>query len=405
MPAQIPFDTMKKEKIQKIHVWKESMPMRKWTAGIALLLTAVLAGCGSQENGEKSQNSKENTKTVKEESSDSRDETRVIVDGTGREVEIPGKVDSIVCVNVTTLRYTCYMQAQDLVVGVEDYEQKQNISRPYNYVNYELFKELPVIGSNGEQYIEEIIAADPDVIMMSVFGDSDADDLQETTGIPVVLVPGSDKMLDENAKETFRVMGEVYGKEERAKELTDYLDEIKEDLQARTAEVSEEEKPTVYVGGVSFKGAHGFEGTEAFYGPFDAINAKNPADETGQTGPFNIDLEQVLTWNPDVIFVDFNGLALINENYKVNPDYYKQLKAVQEGRVYSQISFRSSASNLDTALADTYYAGTILYPEQFADINPEEKADEIFNKLLGTDFYKDLKENGYEFRQIQIGEE
>ena len=56
------------------------------------------------------------------------------------------------------------------------------------------------------------------------------------------------------------------------------------------------------------------------------------------------------------------------------------------------------------ALADTYYAGTVLYPEKFADVNPAEKADEIFEKLLGEKFYDTLKENGYEFRQVQIGE-
>ena len=111
-----------------------------------------------------------------------------------------------------------------------------------------------------------------------------------------------------------------------------------------------------------------------------------------------------MAWNPDVIFVDFNGMELIKQHYAENPDYYNQLKAVQEGKVYSQISFRSSASNLDMALADTYYAGSVLYPEKFADINPEEKADEIFEKLLGQKFYDTLKENGYEFRQVQIGE-
>lgn len=376
---------------------------KKFAAGMAVFLAVAMTGCGAQSGTDTEKNGGKNAET--EVKADEKDGTKVLTDGAGREVKIPEKVESIVCLNVGALRYTCYMQAQDLVVGVEDYEQKQNMARPYNYVNYELFKELPVVGSNGEHYTEEIIAADPDVIVMSFYDDTDADALQETTGIPVVLVPGSDCMMDENAYETFRIMGEVYGKEERAEELTDYLDEVKKDLETRTAGVSEEEKPTVYVGGVSFKGAHGFEGTEAFYGPFDAIHAKNLADETGQTGAFDIDVEQVLSWNPDVIFLDFNGLDLIREDYKTNTEFYEQLKAVQEGKVYSQISFRSSASNLDTALADTYYAASILYPEQFADINPEEKADEIFEKLLGTKFYADLKENGYEFRQIQISEE
>ena len=380
---------------------------------LALGMLAGAAGCGqSAQNGDTAAEDTQSAETDAAETAETETAkadtdaagTRLITDSEGREVEIPEKVESIVCLNVGALRYTCYMQAQDLVIGVEDYEKEQSISRGYNYVNFELFQDLPVVGTNGEHYPEEIISADPDVIVMSAYDDSDADSLQEKTGIPVVVVPGSDSMMDEGAYETFRIMGELYGKEDRAQELLDYMDSIKEDLETRTADVAEEDKLTAYVAGVSYKGAHGFEGTEAGYGPFAAINAKNLADETGQTGPFDIDPEQVLAWDPDVIFVDFNGLDLVNEDYASNPEYYEQLTAVQEGRVYSQISFRSSASNLDTALADTYYAASVLYPEQFADVDPEEKAAEIFEMLLGENFYEDLKANGYEFRQITIGE-
>lgn len=365
---------------------------------LAACLILVLVGCGGTNNI--TNNTSDNTS----EPSQTEEGTRTITDSTGRTVTIPETVESIVCVNVGALRYTCYMQAQDLVVGVEDYEQEPTMSRLYNYINFDQFSSLPVIGSNGEHYPEAIISANPDVIIMSAAESKDADDLQDKTGIPVVVVPGSDTTLDDNAYETIRLMGEVYGKEDRAEELTNYLDSIKADLETRTADIPDADKPTVYVGGVSFKGHHGFEGTEANYGPFVLIHANNLADTTGQSGAFDIDTEQVLAWDPDVIFLDFNGMALINEDYAKNPDFYQGLTAVREGRVYSQISFRSSASNLETALADAYYAATILYPEQFADIDPVEKAGEIFTALLGTNPYEDLKEAGYEFRPIQLGE-
>ena len=333
-----------------------------------------------------------------------REASRMITDSLGRQVEIPEEVESIVCVGVGALRYSCYIGAADLVVGVEDYEAKAGMTRLYQYVNFDQFKDLPVIGTNGEPYTEEIIHLGPQVIVMSKSASVDADDLQTKTGTPVVVVPGSDTTLDENAYETIRILGELYGREDRATELTDYLKGIEEDLDSRTKDIPDSEKPSVYVGGVSFKGHHGFEGTEAGYGPFVLIHAKNLADTTGQSGAFNIDLEQVLAWDPDILFVDFNGMALINEDYAKNPDYYNALSAVQEGKVYSQISFRSSASNLETALADAYYAACVMYPQQFADVDPVQKAGEIFEMLLGSNPYADLKEAGYEFRPITIGE-
>ena len=305
---------------------------------------------------------------------------------------------------VGALRYSCYVGAAELVAGVEDYEVKPGMSRLYNYVNFDKFRDLAVIGTNGQPYPEEIIALAPDVIVMSAYASVDADELQKKTAVPVVVVPGSDTTLDADCYETIRILGELYGMEARAAELTGYLRGIEKDLQERTGDIPDSEKPTVYVGGVSFKGAHGFEGTEAGYGPFALIHANNLADSTGQTGAFDIDPEQVLSWDPDVIFLDYNGMELIREDHARNPEYYQALTAVQEGRVYAQISFRSSASNLETALADAYYAACVLYPERFSDIDPEQKAGEIFGMLLGVDPYDDLKEAGYALEPIKIGE-
>ena len=327
---------------------------------------------------------------------------RTLVDGSGRAVELPEKVESIVCVGVGALRYTCYMQGQDLVIGVEDYETKAGMDRLYNYVHFERFKDLPVIGGNGQPFVEEIIAVNPQVIVMSRSASVEAEELQSKTGIPVVVVPGSDTTLDENCYETIRILGQLFGKEARAQELTAYLQGLAQELGGKTRDLGN--KPTAYVCGVSFKGIHGFEGTEAGYGPFAMIHAENLADTTGQTGAFDVDVEQVLQWDPDVIFVDFNGLALINEAYGRNPEFFESLTAVREGRVYSQISFRSYASNLDTALADACYAASVLYPEAFGDMDLEAKIGEIFETLLGANPYPDLKEAGYAFRAITVGQ-
>lgn len=368
---------------------------------LSMLLT--MAACAGAPEAAPTASQADETTAANTVSQETAPETRIITDSMDRNVEIPYSVERIVCVGVGALRYTCYVGGADRVVGVEDYETKPGMSRLYNYVNFDLFQNLPVTGTNGEPFVEEIINVDPQVIVMSSYASQDPDELSQKTGIPVVVVPGSDTTLDEKAYVTIRILGELYQLEDRAEDLTAYLKSIQKDLDDRTASIAEDAKPTCYVGGVSFKGHHGFEGTEAYYGPFELIHAKNLANTTDQTGAFNIDVEQVLSWDPEIIFLDFNGMNLINEDYGAHPDFYNALTAVQEGKVYSQISFRSSASNLETALADAYYAACVMYPQQFQDIDPVEKAGEIFTKLLGSNPYHDLEEAGYAFCQITIG--
>jgi len=389
------------------------MKMKKTLAALlAMVLVFGLTACGTKNAGETTTSVETTAATEATPSTETTaaeqeaSQTRTIVDGNGREVEIPSTVESIVCVGVGALRYTCYVGGADLVVGVEDYETDESgsVFRLYNYVNFDKFRNLPVTGTNGTPFEEEIIKVDPQVIVMSAYASVDADELEAKTNIPVVVVPGSDTTLDDKAYETIRILGELYSLEDHAAELTAYLKGVEEDLDSRTAGVAEADKPTDYVCGVSFKGNHGFEGTEAYYGPFELIHANNLANTTGQTGAFDIDTEQVLAWDPDVIFVDFNGMSLIKDDYAANSAFYNSLTAVKKGKVYSQISFRYCASNLDTALADAYYAATILYPEQFADVDLEAKIGEIYEHLLGSNPYNDQKEAGYAFRPVTIGE-
>ena len=82
---------------------------------LAVCLALILVGCGGTNNSTGSGTENPADDALSTES------TRTITDSAGRSVTIPETVESIVCVNVGALRYTCYMGAQDLVVGVEDY--------------------------------------------------------------------------------------------------------------------------------------------------------------------------------------------------------------------------------------------------------------------------------------------
>lgn len=125
-------------------------------------------------------------------------------------------------------------------------------------------------------------------------------------------------------------------------------------------------------------------------------------DETGKDGTVMIDKEKLLKWNPDKIFIDEGGLQVVQEDYKKNPDYYNNLSAVKNGEVYSQMPYNFYTTNIETAMADAYYLGKVLYPEKFKDVDPIEKADEIYRFLLGKEVYSQMANNFGGFKKIML---
>ena len=335
--------------------------------------------------------------------------TRVVVDSFGREVEIPGEVKTIVCTGSGALRMICYLQCTDKLIGVEDTDKEYETStlRDYAHVYYETFRDLPSIGKGGgtsnTAYVEELITLQPDVIL-SGYTQEALEDLQSATGIPCVSIRAqSINFIDESFYTAMRVAADVLGAQDRCEEVLSYIDACKADLAERTADIPEDTKPTCYTGAVTFSGAHGFTGTYSNFGPFMAIGARNVADEAGETGYFDADPEKIVAWDPDYIFLDPGNMDLVNDEYASNPGYYDALRAVQEGKLYSCISFNNYSTNVGYAIADAYYAGTVLFPEQFADVDIAAKTDEILEFLLGDAYYDEMVADGLSFGVMELG--
>ena len=72
--------------------------------------------------------------------------------------------------------------------------------------------------------------------------------------------------------------------------------------------------------------------------------------------------------------------------------YYESLDAFKNGNVYGILPFNYYTTNIDTAMADSYYIGTVLYPEAFSDVDPVAKADEIYEFLVGKGVYSEMNE-------------
>ena len=385
--------------------------MRKNRMAAAMIAAAVMmgmTGCKNQTAATETTKetvteaaAKETETTAQEaDAAESEGKTRIVKDTWGREVEIPDEVDSIVCLGSGAPRIAVYLDAEDKMAGIEEHDAEGvNILRDYSPILRDETRKLPLVGAGGGRganngYAEAIIMAAPDVILAG-FSQEAAEELENQTGIPVVCVRYTSKGLaNESFYSAMRVFAEVVEKEERCEELLTYIDQCKEDLNSHTAEIPEEEKPAAYAGAVTFSGRHGFTGTYSKFGPFDAVNAKNVADVDTEDGYYEADLEQILTWDPDMIFLDPGNMDLVSDEISGNPEYFKTVRAVKEENVYALPSFNNCGMNITYALMDAYYTGMVLYPEQFEDLTMEDKSNEILTTFLGEDTFSQMSEGG-----------
>ena len=56
--------------------------------------------------------------------------------------------------------------------------------------------------------------------------------------------------------------------------------------------------------------------------------------------------------------------------------------------IHTVLPYNFYSRNYGSILADAFYIGKVLYPDKFKDIDPQNKADEIFTFLLGKPVYQ-----------------
>ena len=329
-----------------------------------------------------------------------------VTDAFGREVSIPESPEKIAVVGSGSMRYFVYLGIDlDDVCAVDYQDSKLNKQtfnlRPYSLANPEIL-EIPEVGAaKGVVDNEKLLMSGAEILFMGGASSSNAEvanEIQEKTGIPVVMFYTGNYVTDaEKIQDTLLMLGEILGKEQRAKDLIAYFDAVEADLKKRVAGLSAGE--SVYIGGVAYNGYHGLDGTDPTYYPFVVLNIKNAAGEVSsvsQTGYAQISKEKLLEWDPDFIIVDLSTIQAAEGGALVelkNDPSYRELTAVKNSMVYTVNPHTSMNVNHETTLANAYFIGKLLYPEQFEDIDPVKKADEIYTFVVGEPVFDLLSAN------------
>lgn len=321
---------------------------------------------------------------------------RMVTDLAGREVEISTPARRLVGIH-SALSLLCYMDLAPQVVGVEHEEKDPRqwvggTGRSYRLANPHL-GELPSIGTRRQIDAEALVALQPDVIFMGWGSPRAAERLQQQTGIPVLMVHNGNLTNQRHLfEQSLDLIASVCNRRERAAEIRAFIDASLKDLRQRVEDATD--SPTVYIGGLNFRVAHGLLGTSRNYPPFVILRADNIAEHISAPdnlvkGRFSIDAESLIKADPDVIFICASGEEMVRKDLK-HPAF-AALSAVRRKQVYRIIP-HYYASSPDTVLAETYYMGTVLYPEAFADVDIAAAAARFYRFFVGMPLYPHMAE-------------
>nr|WP_301270794.1 MULTISPECIES: ABC transporter substrate-binding protein [unclassified Roseobacter] len=207
--------------------------------------------------------------------------------------------------------------------------------------------------------VEAMLTLDPDLVLQ--WGTRGPDIVQplEAAGLTVATLRYG---REEDAAEWIGMMGMVLGQEERSTAILDWRADALEAMQARAAGIADTDRPrTLYF--LRYLSSYRVAG-EGTYNDFwmELGGGDNVAHEEFQ-GFNDVNAEQVIAWDPEVIFLNGFEEALSPEDVYSNP-LFADLSAVQNRRVYKLPigGYRWDPPNQESPLTWAW-VGSLLHPD------------------------------------------
>ena len=330
-----------------------------------------------------------------------------ITDMIGRQIQItPGSYKRVVCIGAGALRMYSYIGDLSLLVAIEDIDNTtrqgrpamfDGAARPYQLANKELFDSIQLsCGIGGPQhqqvsdYDENLILCDADIIISELEDVAKAEAIEQKVGVPVVTVKYGNGVFDENVKNSFIMLGKVFGKEEKAAALNAFIAEQTAMISERTANVAEADKKSVYICGLGQWGRTNHLFTAQNYAPFNVAHVKNVVTDLAQNGIQQIEAEKFENLAPHIDIFIFDGAATDNIRTAYANDAFANVKAFADGEVYIEMAYNAYYTNLEIALINTWWIAKVAYPELFEDINMTDKTNEVTRAFLGKDLATEI---------------
>lgn len=282
-------------------------------------------------------------------------QTKTIVDMTGRSVEIPLKVDKVVtaggtpAVNAFLFALGC---ADTIQNGMNGYMSGKNWKFQAVFAPKIAMQKVVSNGGPSWDVNTEVLSTLPSDVVF-VVNKISADNLAKK-GFPTVALYWNSP---ESIKETMTLLGTIMGKEERAKEYNRYYDETLTQIATRVSHVKTKPK-ALYLRYTNLTLPMVSTATWVIEKAGGINVAKGVPDHA------RINMEQILVWNPDYLFVwNSDEIAALYQDPR-----FAQINAVKNKRVYAVPMGAHVWTHYtpEQPLA-LLWAAEIFYPERFKE--------------------------------------
>lgn len=359
---------------------------------------------------------------------------RTVVDSRGVEVKVPGRINKIVTISDGLVESALIALGEiDKLAAVGSQCLQNNYEYEYpsvkgdtitltNGMNTSTFlhqriMDLPRIASwNTAPNFEKIAALKPDLMIVRVgscwmWGESEdipkAINTLEDLGIPLIVLQSPqnyDPPAMSHLSDEIRIIGRIFGKENKADALARYLESWVQFVFNRTRDIPENEKPKVLLFGLSPRtresggagNVHGLDTSESYFLE-EIVHARNAFRGKGSQKTFTA--EHILALDPDVIILPTDWGYHPPEELLEAPYYQNlgELKAVKNRRV---AALPWTPCNCDRRIEypiDLMVMASAAYPEKFADIKIADWLLEFYQEVYGVD-----KETAAKLRKVQF---
>ncbi len=362
--------------------------MKRSALCLLLALCLVLAGCSAAAPAETTAPAQTETAAVTTAPAETDSATREFTDSTGRTVTVPATITKIAISGPLSQVYMIPL-AGDMLVGVcSAYAENEALYLPDYLTSLTEIGQL--YGGKGEMDLEALLAVAPDVVID--VGDAkdtvkeDMDSLTQQTGIPFVHIDAT----VESAPEAYRQLGVLLGREEKAEELAVWCETTYDGMVEMMERVDADGARKTMLYCLGDKGVNVIaEGS--FHAETVNLMSQNLAvlEDVVSNGLGNeVDLEQILAWNPEVIvFAPDSCYEEVG-----NDPQWQGVNAVASGNYYKTpygpYGWLSSPPSVQRYLG-MLWLGALLYPD-YIDYDLQEEVTTYYKLFYDCDLTDEM---------------